>query len=162
MKALYLLSVWIHIMAVVVWLGGIAFLTLALVPALRRPEYRGVAGPLVDWTGARFRWIAWICLGLLILSGGFNLAYHGFDGTGWESPFGRTLGLKLGLVAVILLLSALHDLVIGPRATAVWRADPSSEEAKRLRKQAGWIGRLNLLLALIVVALGIMLVRGGP
>jgi hypothetical protein len=28
--------------------------------------------------------------------------------------------------------------------------------------QASWIGRLNLLLSLVVVALGVMLVRGSP
>jgi uncharacterized membrane protein len=162
MKALYLLSIWLHIMAVVTWLGGIVFLSLVLIPALRRPEYRKILPSLVDQTGARFRRIAWLSLGLLVLTGSFNLMYLGFDGSDWGSPFGRTLGLKLLLVAGILALSVVHDFVIGPRATALYRENPNAEEARRLWKQAGWIGRLNLLLALLVVALGIMLVRGGP
>ena len=162
MKALYLLSVWLHILAVVTWLGGIVFLSLVLVPTLRRPEYRGILAPLVEQTGARFRRIAWLSLGLLVITGGFNLMYLGFEGSDWGSPFGRTLGLKLLLVTVILGLSVLHDFIIGPRATALYRENPNAERARRLWKQAGWIGQLNLLLALVVVALGIMLVRGGP
>ncbi len=75
---------------------------------------------------------------------------------------GRALGVKLLLVAVILVFSALHDFLIGPRATALGRADPTSPEAIRVRRQASWIGRLNLLLGLVVIALGVVLVRGWP
>ena len=167
MKALYLLSVWLHILAAITWIGGTLFLVLVLVPATRLPEYRGIAPRLIQWTGARFRLISWICLGLLILSGTFNLAYRGFgwadvwSGRLWQGPFGRTLGIKLLLVAVILVFSALHDFVIGPRARTMWQTNPGDPETLRLRRQAGWIGRINLLLALIVVALAVALVRGG-
>jgi len=167
-KVLYLLSVWLHLLAAIVWIGGMLFLVGVLVPATRLPEYRSVAPGLIQWTGRRFRLIGWTCLGLLILTGAFNLAHRGFgwgevwSGRLWEGPFGHTLGVKLLLVAFILLLSALHDFVVGPRATALWQENPGSPEALRLRRRAGWIGRLNLVLALIVVALGVMLVRGGP
>ncbi|MBI4307717.1 MAG: DUF4149 domain-containing protein [Chloroflexi bacterium] len=163
-----MLSVWTHILAAAVWIGGMAFLALVLVPATRRPEYRGVAASLVRWTGARFCWVGWACLGLLLLSGTFNLAYRGVSwadvasGQLWQGAFGGALGLKLLLVGAILVLSALHDFVVGPRATALWQASPASAEALRLRRQAGWMGRLNLLLALAVVALGVTLVRGLP
>jgi len=168
MRALYLLSVWLHILAAAVWIGGMVFLVLVLVPVIRRPEYRGVAAPLIHWTGVRFLWVGWTCLILLAASGTFALAYRGFgwtdlwSGRVFQGPFGQTLGVKLSLVAMILLLSALHDFLVGPRATALWQANPASPEATRLRRQAGWIGRLNLLLALIVMALGVMLGRGLP
>ena len=167
MKGLYLLSVWLHILSAVIWIGGTIFLVLVLVPAIRRPEYREVAANLIQETGARFRRISWICLGLLVLSGTFNLASRGFgwadlwSGRLWQGSFGRTLGIKLLLVATILVLSALHDFVIGPRARMLWQTNPGAPETLRLRRQAGWVGRMNLLLALIVVALGVMLVRGG-
>lgn len=168
MRAFYLLSIWLHILAAAVWIGGMVFLVLVLVPVIRRPENRAIAAPLIHWTGLRFRWVGWICLGLLILTGTFNLAYRGFgwadlwSGRIFQGPFGSVLGIKLLLVVAILLLSALHDFVIGPRATALWKVNPISPEAISLRRQAAWVGRLNLLLALIVVALGVMLVRGLP
>lgn len=168
MRALYLLSVWLHILSAVVWIGGMVFLALVLVPVIRRTEYRGIAASLIHWTGARFRWVGWVSLLLLILTGTINLTFRGFgwmdlkSGRIFQGPFGQILGIKLLLVALILVLSVLHDFIIGPLATASWQTNPASAEAMRLRHQAGWLGRLNLLLALVVVALGIMLVRGFP
>jgi putative copper export protein len=166
MYAFYLLSVWLHIIAAAVWLGGMAFLALVIVPVMRKPEYREQASNLMQQTGLRFRWVGWICLSLLVLSGSFQLVQRGF---GWDDVWsgnlftgasGHTLGLKLLLVTTILGISAGHDFFIGPRATAVGQAAPGSPEALRLRSWASWIGRLNMLLALIVVALGVLLVRG--
>ena len=168
MRIFYLLSVWLHILAAVIWIGGMVFLALVLIPVTRQPEYRDVAVSFIRRTGVRFRWVGWGCLGLLLLSGTFNLAYRGFgwadlgSGRVFQGPFGRILEVKLVLVAVILLASAWHDFVIGPRATALWQVNPASPKAGRARRQASWLGRINLLLALIVVALGMVLVRGGP
>jgi putative copper resistance protein D len=168
MRTLYLLSVWLHILAAMIWLGGMIFLVLVLVPVTRRPEYRGLAGGLIHWTGVRFRWVGWICLALLALSGLVNLAARGvtwadaWSGQLWQTSVGRALGIKLILVAVILILSALHDFAIGPRATAIWQANPGSPEALRLRRQATWIARINLLLALLVLVFAVILVRGWP
>lgn len=168
MHTLYLLSVWLHILAAVTWLGGMIFLVLVVAPVLRQAEYRHVAGKMLHQAGVRFRWVGWICFGILILTGTFNLVYRGFTWEDfwnwrlWVGPWRHTLATKLLLVAFILLLSALHDFLIGPRATRLWQQHPDAPEVKRLRRHAAWIGRVNLLLALAVVALGVMLVRGIP
>ncbi|MCS6925356.1 MAG: DUF4149 domain-containing protein [Candidatus Binatia bacterium] len=156
------MSVWLHILAAVVWVGGMVFLAAVLVPLSRTLVPREVATLLIQQTGVRFRWIGWACLVLLLLSGVFNLTYRGFDWTwsAWQSPFGQVLTVKLLLVAGILCLSVLHDFVIGPRATALGQTSPASPHALQLRRQASWLGRLNLLLSLVVLALGVVLVRG--
>ena len=55
-----------------------------------------------------------------------------------------------GMLFVALGLSALHDFVLGPRAGAPG-ADPS------MRVWASWIARLNVLVVLTVVVLGLAL-----
>lgn len=168
MHALYLLSVWLHLLSIAVWLGGMILLVLVIVPVLRQQEYQHLRFLLLNWMGTRFRAIGWMCLGLLALTGGVNLVYRGVSWPElmslefWQGSFGKALGIKLLLVSVIFLLSAIHDFSIGPRATMAGQTNPGSEEALSLRKQASWIGRINLLLALVVIALGIMLVRGSP
>ena len=158
--------VWLHILAAAVWLGGMVFLALVLVPIVRRPEYREHASRLVHLSGMRFRTVGWICLGTLVVTGFVNLDYRGIGWAAlsnagvWATPFGSLLGWKLLVVTVILALSLVHDFRIGPRATAVGQADPGSAEALALRRQASWMGRLNLLLGLVAVALGVFLVRG--
>lgn len=168
MQLIYLFSVWLHILSAAVWIGGMVFFGVVLVPVIRRPESQGVAASLVQLTGLRFRLAGWLCLAILFLTGFFNLFYRGFawadlrSGRLWEGAFGRALSLKLLLFGVVLMLSIVHDFSIGPRATELWRTDSTSPQAGKLRRQASWIGRLNLLLALLIVALGIMLVRGWP
>jgi copper resistance protein D len=168
MRLLYLFSVWLHILAAATWIGGMLFLVFVVIPVTRQPDYRGAAADLIQQTGQRFRWVGWICLGLLLLSGLFNLGYRGYSlndlGSGrmWQGSFGHVLGIKLALVAVIFLSSAAHDFFIGPRTMAQWQSQPNSADAQRLRRQARWMGRVNLLLSLVVVALAVVLVRGLP
>ncbi len=166
MRSLYLLSVWVHILAAAVWIGGIVFFALILVPGSRRPEYRGAARSLVQWSAVRFRSVSWICLVLLFLTGMVTLAYRGigweqlWNGELWEGSFGQVLGIKLLGIALILVVKTLHDFVVGPRASLLGKENPSSPEALRLWLQASWLARLDLFLAILVVALAVIMVRG--
>ena len=166
MHSLYLIGVWLHIMAAVLWVGGTLFLVIVLVPALRRPEFGTVSAALIRFTALRFRFVGWVCLVVLILTGMANLVARGigFDELGsalfWRGSFGQTLGIKLILVIAILLISAFHDFNLGPRAAAAWSENALEPETQRLRRRAVALGRINLLLALTVIALATMLVRG--
>jgi uncharacterized membrane protein len=166
---MYQLSVLVHILAAMVWVGGMLFLALVVVPAARTlpPAERSA---LFNLVGPRFRTVGWVCIGLLLVTGVVNVAYRGvtwvnlFTAELWASEFGRVLTLKLGVIAVMLILSLFHDFVLGPasvRAHKPGEARPSAE-ALALRKRASWLGRITAVLALIVVALGVMLVRGVP
>ena len=157
-----------HLLGVVVWIGGMAFFALVIVPVTRREEFRSHASSLIHASGVRFRWVGWICIALLAATGVMNLAYQGtgwkniWSGVIWRGPQGVILALKLVLVLIIIALSLLHDFIIGPRAAAAGIDNPASPQAMRYSRYARWMGRLNLLLALSAVALGIMLVRGSP
>jgi putative copper resistance protein D len=166
---LYQLSVFIHILSAIVWIGGMLFLALVVVPTTRQmpaPERAALFGVV----GRRFRTVGWVCIGLLIVTGIVNSAYRGvtldnlFSDELWGSPFGTTLATKLGVVAVMLALSVYHDFVIGPASVRLGsQGQPDSlKEAQRLRKLASLIGRVEAILALVVLALAIMLVRGVP
>lgn len=165
MDKIYLLSVWIHILAAAIWVGGMFFLVLVLLPAIRRLPSQ--AAQLIHLTGIYFRRVGWVALGLLIITGVINLAYRGIrwhhltDSAFWKTPFGRLLGLKLLLVGIVLILSTIHDFWVGPRATQWWQEKETDPRTLRLRRQASWIGRANLILALLIVALAVALVRGG-
>lgn len=168
MRALYLTAVWLHLLAAIVWIGGMTFLSLVVVPALRSPELATSRAALLHRTGLRFRSIGWISLGVLLATGVLMLALRGVgwaelaNGAFWVSSFGRILAVKLLLVLLVLGLSAVHDFAIGPLASQRLRAEPGSPEATELRRRASLLGRANLLLALAIVALAVMLVRGTP
>lgn len=167
MRWTYLLTVFLHLGAVLAWLGGMLFLALVVVPVIRREPDDGMAAELISVLGGRFRALGWICLALLPTTGILLLGLRGYswsnlvDGSLWEGSFGQTLAYKLMIFAAILILSGVHDFYVGPRAAEVWRREPASLESQRLRKAASWFGRINLLLGLAALFLGISLVRGG-
>lgn len=144
------------------------FLTMVIVPVMRKPEYQSFSARLFHQTGLKFRTIGWSCLILFLISGIFNLVFRAggwqplHTAQFWQGYFGETLLVKLILFAFILILSAIHDFYMGPKATRLWQEDPHSPRAKTLRKGASWFGRINLLLGLIIVYLAVGMVRGWP
>lgn len=134
----------LHVLAAVTWVGGMIFIALVLVPVTRRLDDPALRARLVHQVGVRFRTVGWIALGLLVLTGLGNL---------WQRPYllgAPRLHWKLGLVALALILSVLHDFVLGPRA-GLPGADPA------LRVRASWLARVNLLMVLVIVVLGLAL-----
>lgn len=167
MHALYLLSVWVHILAATVWVGGMAFLVLVVVPWLRKGG-RSNAAIFLRETGERFRTVGWICFLVLLITGTFNLWVRGvrlsdFGRAEWlQSPFGKTVVVKLSVFLLVLLVSAIHDFIVGPNATKAIALDANSAQSAIERRRASRLGRINVILALILVAAGVMLVRGVP
>src|SRR5262245_46561135 len=102
MHALYLASVWIHILAATTWIGGTFFIVLVVVPWLRRGD-RAQAARFLRETATRFRDVGWTCFALLAGTGGFNLWVRGVrlgdlvDPAWLGAPFGRAVAVKLGL-----------------------------------------------------------------
>ena len=122
------------------------FIALVLVPSARRLEDPTLRTRLIQETGRRFRTIGWLALGGLVVTGLLNLWMHPVL---LSSP---RFHWKLGLVVLALILSAFHDFVLGPRAGAPG-ADPSA------RVRASWVARINVLVVLVIVALGLSLFR---
>jgi uncharacterized membrane protein len=166
MRTVYLVSVWLHIVAATAWIGGMLFLVLVLVPLLRRPSTREHATELFHAIGIQFRRVGWIALGTLVVTGVVNLLGRGyssadvFTGRVFEGPWGARLAEKVGLVVLILVSGVVHDFFVGPKAVRLARErDARGEERERYRRAASWMGRATLLLALAVVALAVTLVR---
>jgi uncharacterized membrane protein len=135
---------WIHVLSAITWLGGMLFIALVLVPAVRTFDDARLRTRLVQESGSRFRTVAWIALALLVVTGLLNL---------WFQPFllrAPRFHWKLGLVVLALILSAFHDWVLGPRA-GLPGADPS------IRLRASWVARVNVVVALAIVLLGLSL-----
>ncbi len=167
MHALWLLSVFLHVIAAIIWIGGAFFLMLVVVPWMRKGN-RAAGATILKETGPRFRDVGWICFAIVLVTGTFNLYMRGvrfgsFVDEAWlGSEFGRTVLVKLTVFTVVLVASAVHDFVLGPRATIEVERDPRSPESERLRKKASMLGRLNVLFGLVLVGAGVILVRGWP
>ncbi|HKK08587.1 MAG TPA: DUF4149 domain-containing protein [Gemmatimonadota bacterium] len=166
MRNLYLLNVTVHVLAAMLWLGGMFFLAVVGGPALRGIEDPALRGRLYSAIGRGFRRAGWGAILVLVATGVGNLAFRGLlarsvlgSGRFWAGPFGRTLAWKLVAVTGMVVVSAVHDFVLGPAASRAAReGDP---RARALRARAAWLARINAGLGVVVVVLAVRLARGG-
>lgn len=160
---MYQVVVWVHVVAACIWVGGILFFALVLVPALRRgPGLRG--NELVQAVGRRFRVVGWWSVVVLVLTGIANVLYRVpssqlWAAEFWQSTWGRTLALKLVLVGVMLAVSVAHD-VMGARAVRGGAVDVGAADVHRSRVLASRLGRALGVLVLATVFVAVTLVRG--
>jgi len=166
---MYQAVAFIHLLCAIIWVGGMLFLGLVVVPATRGmpPADRGA---LLSTLGRRFRYVGWVVVLILIVTGIMNAHYHGVtihsvtSGGLFESDFGKILTAKVIVVGLMLALSLVHDLVVGPAMSrALLSSDAAAIEAAAvLRRRTAVLARVSALLAVVVVALAVLLVRGMP
>ena len=141
-----LVSRWLHVLAAITWIGGMLFIALVLVPVTRRLDDPALRARLTHAIGLRFRTVGWIAVAVLVVTGFVNLWLHP---SLLASP---RFQWKAGLVVLALILSGFHDFVLGPRAGL-----PGADPAARVR--ASWVARINVLVVLVIVLLGLSLLR---
>jgi copper resistance protein D len=153
MNTLYHISVWLHIIGVSFWIGGMLFLPMVLLPAIKNhPDRRN----LLMETGLRFRFFGYIILTLLILTGISNMFLRGVD-VSWKfmviSSYGKLVLTKLFLFLVIITVSLVHDVQARKRLA-------TDEERRRFKIIALWSGRILLIVSLVMAYIGVVLSRG--
>lgn len=100
---------WIHLVAAVTAVGGMAFMLFILMPSMRvlNDEQRAELSKAIS---GRFRWVSWGAIIILIATGIFNIRVRA-----WEAPWGTywsVLTLKIFLALVVFTISLLLTLPI--------------------------------------------------
>ncbi len=165
MRTVYLLSLWLHVVAAGVWIGSMVFLGAVIAPVMRRLDTTRseLSRQLWEEVGRRYRIVGWMSLALLFLTGTINIGLRGYRGSDWiegtlfAGSFGRTLLGKLLLVALLVGLTLWHERRLGSQSLAY----ASPEEWRRWRRQAAYLGWGMLLLSLLIAGFGLLLARGG-
>jgi len=141
----------VHLLAAAIWVGGTVVLVFVAVPPVQRLEGE-LRGRLLRDLGRRWRPIGWSALGVAIGSGaGLAGIDHAFRSA--PSSFDWVLGVKAGLVGLLVAGAYLHDYVLGPGLARQIRAG----EPQSLRRLLTGIGRANLLFTLAIPVLGVVL-----
>lgn len=164
MPPLYYVNVTVHVLAAMLWLGGMFFLGVVGAPALRAVEPPELRQRLFQQLGVRFRSVGWLSITVLVLTGLVNLHYRGWlhwDGVlasaaFWRTAVGAALAVKLLSVVVMITVSAVHDFVLGPLAG---RAPAGTPEAIAFRRRAARFARLNAILGVVAVVAAVRLAR---
>ena len=151
---------WLHLLAAVVWIGGMVFLSLVLVPVLKQGPFAAQRGLLIKTAAGRFRAVVWGAVFVLLATGPLLAMNRGLPlsvPAGWPSVF----SMKIFLVTILLALTAGHDFWLGPRLSEILRKPDASrsDHERSLVAWASWLPRLSLLVALAVLASAVALAR---
>jgi len=161
----YNLVVLIHVLATIIWLGGMFFIAIVMVPVLRRLEPPQKRIEVLSATATRFRVVSWITIIVILVTGVLNAINRGVTlqaistGELFSTYFGKILALKLTLVFAMLVLSAMHDFILGPRLVELLNtSNPDSFlKVQKNRRYVSWLARITTLLGILVVACAVML-----
>jgi uncharacterized membrane protein len=154
------LAYWLHMLATVIWIGGLAALAIFVLPAARRALDAPAYAAFLTSLQQRFDPWGWFSLAILAGTGMFQMSaspsYQGFLAI--ESQWAAAILVKHLLFFGMAGLSAYLTWGLMPRMRrlALRRAASGSvdeTEASRLAAQETRLLQLNLLLGVLVLAL---------
>lgn len=148
------LNHWIHLLSVMVFTGGLAFLVMTLKPAIR--EQPQVSARFLYAVARRFKRMAFALMVLILASGAANALFRVREMGSLPRGYIVVLGLKLALVvAVFTIYLYLFLIGTGPEPPET----PTSDAAPRIHpSQAGALldlgfARVAFVLAVVIVFL---------
>lgn len=143
------LAIALHVLSAVIWVGGMFFAYMAMRPAVVEVVAGPQRGTLWCHTFTRFfRWV-WLSIALLLVTGYWMIfkVFGGMASAGWHVHAMQTGGL-------IMMLLFFHLYFVPFRRLKQAVAEQDSEEAGRRVRQIRKLVAINLVLGLIIVAVG--------
>jgi uncharacterized membrane protein len=152
------LAYWLHMLATIVWIGGLAALSLLVLPAARQRMPAGDLATFLHQLQIRLDPLAWLSLAVLTATGLFQMSanpnYQGF--LAFSNLWARAILLKHIAFFLMVVLSAYLTWGLLPalRRAALLRAKGRSMPGvEQMQRRELWLVRLNLLLGVIILGL---------
>ncbi len=154
------LAYWLHMLATVAWIGGLAAMSLFVIPAARRTLDGETYARFLGTVQGTLQRIGWFSLAILIGTGLFQLSanpsYEGFLAI--NTPWAMAIFTKHMVIGGMVLSSAYITWVINPRLQrlALLRAAGKEIDAGQmadLRRREAVALRINLWLSVLILLL---------
>jgi uncharacterized membrane protein len=145
---------WLHILAAVVFIGPQVFLAFIAMPALRNVEDARARQSAVRAITRGFGILGGTALVVLVATGLYNFyaveeVEIFFDNA---DRYRRLFELKMLLVTLVILLTALHGMLFGRRLRDLQEANASEEELAKARRWS-MAASMSTLAASVVILL---------
>lgn len=146
---------WLHLLATVTWIGSLAAINLLFLPASKRTLKLPDQLSLISALQKRLEPLAWFCMGILLVTGLFQLStsphYNGFldISTQWS----LAILVKHGLAVLMVVVSAIQTWEVLPAIQRILMKKETANEAelKKLQKKETLLLQLNLLLSALIL-----------
>ena len=146
---------WLHILATVTWIGSLAAINLLFLPASTRSLKLPDQLSLISALQKRLEPIAWFCMGILLVTGLFQLStsphYDGFLSI--STQWSIAILVKHGLAVVMVVVSAIQTWEVLPAMQRILLKKDRADEAElaSLQKRETLLLRINLLLSALIL-----------
>ena len=147
---------WLHILATVTWIGSIVSTSLIFLPAAKQTLKPVDQLALIDAMQKRLEPIAWFCIGLLLMTGLFQLSanphYDGFLST--SGQWSIAILIKHSLAVIMVVVSAVQTWEVLPaiRRTLMRKGKATAEELAVLQKRETRLIRISFILSALILA----------
>jgi uncharacterized membrane protein len=154
------ITYWLHMLATVTWIGGMAAVSLLVLPAARKVLEPASFAALLSRLQTRLQLVGWFSLAVLTVTGLFQMSaspfYEGFLAI--RNPWAMAILFKHLVIGLMVLVSVYVTWGLLPalqRTLLLRAAGRPIDEAREasLQRREIWLLRLNLLLSVIVLAL---------
>lgn len=141
---------WLHLLSAVIWIGGLAFLVMAVTPGLQKAVAKDQIKPITDAFYQHYKKVAGVLLVVLLFTGGINLHYVNQVITS-QTGAGMQHHAKYLIVFCIKLLLVLGLLTLF-LYTVIFKSDDHAEEGEvyeaiPFQRAALWMGFFIILCA---------------
>lgn len=146
---------WMHMLATVTWIGSLAAINLLFLPASTRTLKLPDQLSLITALQKRLEPLAWFCMGILLLTGLFQLStsphYDGFLSI--STKWSISILIKHGFAIIMVVVSAIQTWEVLPsiQRTLLKKDKADAAELARLQKRETLLLRLNLLLSALIL-----------
>lgn len=149
---------WIHLVAVITFIGGWLFFQLVVRPTLLENKTKTPSKEALEMAqkmGQRFKTVGWVSLMVLIFTGASQL----LDESGSariETSWGLIMMLKLFIFAIVGGLIFVHDLILDPYG-AIGKSQRTETTLLLFAGKVVWVQRAIVMLSLVVLAIAVYL-----
>ena len=140
---------WFHLLSAVIWIGGLAFLVMAVTPGLRKAVAKEQIKPITDVFYQHYKKVAGTLLVILLFTGGINLHYVNQvlisqTGSGVQNHARYLMVFFIKLILVLCLMTLFLY-------TVIFKSDEDEDsetyEVIPYQRAALWIGFFIILCA---------------
>ena len=146
---------WLHMLATVTWIGSLAAINLLFLPASKRALKLADQLSLVSALQKKLEPLAWFCMGILLVTGLFQLSanphYDGFLSI--STQWSLAILFKHGVAVLMVVVSAIQTWEVLPAIQRILlnKDKAGEDELVRLQKRETLLLRINLLLSALIL-----------
>lgn len=155
LAVLFILN-FLHLLATVTWIGGMATNILIILPSTREVLEPAVSGKFIGAVMKRFRLIAYVSMAILIICGvALTVLNENFVGPEqFVNIWSQIILVKHLFVAALVLLSIYSFEIVNPKVAKLAVKGPSPEllKAQKLQLSLSSTGFVLSLIILLLIA----------